>query len=597
MPGFSFYYSPHGIDPQMEKTLDSALQSVRFLAEYKTSSLFSDDKLRLMYCAYDGYPLFTFEADGLKIFLEGKIYDRDECRLGRFVQDIATCGLKGGLPDSEFSSYLDSKLLLCDGDFNLVAIDPANSHFLIINDSFGKLLLYQYRDDDSLVVSRDIRFIQKTKSIRDLDSYALAEFLMFKFTLGGKTHLSGVQHLPHGVYCRNRAGRVPEFRRYTSWDLSESDFGRSIDRNVEDLVELFLEASENRERHKNRHISLLGMSGGLDSRCVMGALEKLNVDYKAVSTINHSRENLHDVETAARVAALYQREFISWVLNPPALEDYRMLVESRSGLNDCGMAVALQLYREMLSHSGWGANFYTGDGGAFIKTPYRISHRIRNENDLYKYITRSSYFNPEEIEALLNISPDQLKSHILEILGSYPGDTWNDKNYHYEIFDRRISFLFEGEERTRLFFWTVAPFEAQPFIAKALRLPDRFKRNFAFSIKFLERLDKRLLDIPYADLNANVNSLKAVFKINAKAWLQNHPALLRIAKTILHPAHYKTGFRPGFHNDVLEIARSSPVLRECLDCDHLVEMIQGNLDSGRYTALLTILLYSRSLES
>jgi hypothetical protein len=296
------------------------------------------------------------------------------------------------------------------------------------------------------------------------------------------------------------------------------------------------------------------------------------------------------------VADLYRREFVSWVLDPPSLDDYRTLVETRSGLNDCGMAVALQLYREMLSHSGWGANFYTGDGGAFIKTPYRISHRIRNENDLYKYITRSSYFNPEEIEALLNISPEQLKSHILEILGSYPGDSWNDIYCTYKVFDRRISFEFEGEERTRLFFWTVAPFEAQPFIAKALRLPDRFKRNFAFSIKFLEKLDKRLLDIPYADLNANVNSLKAVLKINAKSWLQNHPALLRIAKKILHSAHHRTGFRPEFHNDVLEMASSSPVFRGCLDRDSLVKMLRGGLDSGRYTVLLTILLYIRSLE-
>ncbi len=593
MPGLSFYFRTIPIDPDCSERLAVAADSLKLFPEYQVELLYGDDHIRLYFSGYPEYPQTTLNTSRYFILLEGKIYDRDDSKVSQLLSEVAEAGIESGRDTAEFAEFLGQRLSMADGDYNIVVIDKRDGNFLILNDSFGKLMLYRYSDEKQLAVSREVKFIQNATGISEIDSYGAAEFLMLRHTLGGKTLLKNVHRVPHGSFIRSVGAIDPQSRPYVEWDVAEQDYGSSRTENAKHLAELFLIATANRERKKSQPVSLLGLSGGMDSRCVLGSLYRCESDFVAVSTISNSKANLHDVKIAGELARSFDTEFISWVLKPTPLSDRQKLVECRDGLNGCHMAVAFQLYRETLSRFGSGTNFYTGDGGARIKTPYRLFKRFSSPRDVIEYaFLRVSRFKVNDVADLLGIDKDSFQKSMEDAVLECPGENLQDKYNYFVIFDRRMSFLFEGEERTRLFYWTVAPFEAQPVYAYAMCLPDMMKKNFRLAIEFARQLDPRLLSIEYADFRARPNSIIARFNLNLKRFVQNHYAIYELAKYLRGIGSRGNVARASVDEETKRIAESSKVVERTIDSQKLREILsRANLRQSEYDGLFTLINY------
>lgn len=598
MPGLSFYFSTKPIDRDCSERLAVAADSLKLFPEYRVDSLYSDDHIRLYFSGYPEYPKTTLNTSNCFSLFEGKMYDLDDREVSKMLSEIAETGLEADKDTAEFARYLNQHLSMADGDYNIVVIDKRNSNFLILNDSFGKLLLYKYADAQQLAVSREVKFVQNATGISEIDPYGAAEFLMLRHTLGGKTMLKDVRRFRHGSFIRSVGRFDPQSCSYVDWDISENDFGKCRTENAKHLAELFLNATANREKRKSQPVSLIGLSGGMDSRSVLGALHRCKSDFVAVSTISNSKANLHDVGIAGELAKSFGTDFLSWVLRPTPLEDRQKLIECRDGLNGSHMAVAFQLYRETLERFGFGANFYTGDGGARIKTPYRLFKKFASQRDLIDYaFLRVSKSDIDDVAELLGIDKERLLSSMENSVLDCPGENLQDKYNYFVIFDRRMSFLFEGEERTRLFYWTVAPFEAQPVYAYAMCLPDKYKKSFRLAVDFAREIDPRLIEIEYADFRARPDSLMARFNLNLKRFVQNHYAIYDIAKYLRSLGGRGSVSGASIDNETKLIAERSELVDRTLDGNKLREILsRPNLQQSEYDGLFTLINYIGYIE-
>ena len=598
MPGISLYYSKNKIDAKLEKRLVQINESLAHFPAYECRSLFNGKFLQLFYCGHQGHTLSIYKSGRYQIFINGRIYGRSEAEFKEDLNYIITKAFAEDMQFPDLAQKIDSKLALIDSEYNLVAIDKMTENFLLFNDSFGKLLLFYFKNNTELLVSHEVKFIQKFLETTEFDKYAVAEFLSLKHTIGHKSLLRKIRRFPHAAFiCSSKGFDNFEINAYKNWDLSEDDFGKPATYHSKRLVEMFLEATRLREKSGIGGKALIGLSGGLDSRAVLCALEFTDSDITAASSISYNLANEYDVGVAGKIAGLYNSRWLKIYLKQTRFEDYLNLIDMRDGLNPADMAVAMGLYRYLLNMFDYGTNFYTGDGGVHIKIDYRLTDKIKSvDNLVYHVLLRQARFTKEDLEGLLGIKWDEFRNYVVSVLKDYPGLSLGDKYYYYLVFDQRRSMFFEGEERTRDFFWTCTPYESQPFYSLALQIPDREKSEFRLFRLFLKDLDPRLLDIEYADLRCPITSKKALWKMKVKAFLQDHIKLINTARKILEPKIYGPFNPPQFHSEMVKFVESSELLPEIFDIKYLLKMISERINSAQYMSLLTIILYCRLLE-
>lgn len=598
VPGLSLYYSRNPIETKIEKRLTKINRSLARFSAYTCRTLYRGKNLQLFYCGFQGHTLKVYESDRFKIFINGRVYDRSDDQFKRDLDYLADKAFGENMKIAAFGRELDSRLSMVDGEYNVVAVEKASDRFLLFNDSFGKLLLYYYRNDDRLVISHEVKFMQRVLGTTDIDKYAIAEILQLKHTIGNKSLLRDILRLPHAAYVHSINGFDKyEVNSYKEWVLSEDDFGKPASVHSKNLVEMFLEATRLRERCGLGNQALIGLSGGLDSRAVLCGLENTDSEVIAASSIDFGLANQHDVEVGGMIAELYGTRWLKIYLEQIQIDDYLKIIEMRDGLNPADMAPALGLYRYLLKEFDYGINFYTGDGGAHIKTPYRMLGRLKSADNIFHHVLiRPARFSREDLEGLLRIKWEDYRDYTISIIESYPGRDLYDKYYYYIVFDRRISLFYEGEERTRAFFWTCTPFEAQPFYSLALQIPDREKSDFKLFRQFLHDLDPRLLEIQYADLKCPITSKTALWKMKTKALLQEHTRLLNLARRVLYPKIYGPRSLPESHSEFIKIINSSELISEVFDKDYLLKIINGQIAQTNYNSLLTAIIYCHQLE-
>ena len=95
-------------------------------------------------------------------------------------------------------------LLKFDGDFIILIYDPANMQYKIINDQLGRLPFYLFRDNEKVVISREMKFVYKQISQIEIEKYEIAECLLFGYPLGEKTYIKNLIRAPSCIIYSNR---------------------------------------------------------------------------------------------------------------------------------------------------------------------------------------------------------------------------------------------------------------------------------------------------------------------------------------------------------------------------------------------------------
>ncbi len=476
------------------------------------SQVFEQQKYCISAYYPEEYPIQSFENQYFKIIIEGYIFSK-KSSLEHELFEIAK---------ERFSNkqhrLLEQFIKSTDGEYIVCMIEKSSQKLLLFNDYLARLPFYYYYTKDAIVLSREISFLTHYASSA-IDPMAKAEVMMFGFTLGRKTlHKNCFKLLPsQSIFIDDH--NVVSIQSYVHFNFEHQNNHITFEEAVSKSVGLFEEATRLRAQKAENHT--LSLSGGLDSRAVLAALDQSKCPYSAITYEHASATPNADVRVAKALAKAYNTPLKHHILQEPSDQDADVLSKIKQGLNDSGMSFLLPFFRSLEDTT---ALFWTGDGGDKIFPDLRPLRHLFSENDLVNYIYKKHHnFTYKEIENTTGISKSELKSHLKNHLKQYPETRWSGKYVHFIIMERGVNWLFEGEDRNRYFVRSITPFYAVPLFQFCMSLPSPYKKDYKLFRAFLNRLDPKLNQIDNANWDTSLNHTYKIkwiyFKQTVKAYL------------------------------------------------------------------------------
>lgn len=175
-----------------------------------------------------------------------------------------------------------------NGSFNALIYHFELKKLVLVNDRFGTRPLYYVVSNNTVYFAPEVKaFPSELKS--NIDFSSIYDLFSYGHLFGYKTMFKNINQLPEASYLVFQNGN-PEIKRYWDYPFDELIYIRTnfskkeIEGYTEKLQDTFLKSVE-RQTRKNRKDILISLSGGLDSRFVIAAAAKNEVDPLTVYTM------------------------------------------------------------------------------------------------------------------------------------------------------------------------------------------------------------------------------------------------------------------------------------------------------------------------
>lgn len=487
-------------------------------------------KLTAFFEAYEGYPFRIFDLGNVKIFLEGEIFNYSHTDLIKLFKDLVLL-----ISHSNYFNRISSFFENFDGDYIIYLYDSFNNKLYIINDPLGRLPLYLFCSSNKTIISRNYGFILENLIYPDIDKFGIAEDLLFGYPLGEKTFIKNIKRVKHGsVICCNLNSDEIEIHQYIDFDFSHKiHSNKNLNEITNNLVQLFVEGTKNRLSIDDENI--LSLSGGLDSRSVLTAFNKLNAKFRATTYIGYSKTADNDSIVAKGLADQlnFQWDLIQ-LQNPKGLE-LKELLNYKYGLNTLGVSFLLLFLKELQHKYGNKLHYFTGDGGDKAFPDHRPALDLKNDVSLLvKYLVSNKYFfSIKKISNILSIPEKDLFEHLYSFFSEYPEQSVEYKFQRFIIVERGIKWCFEGEDRNRFYFWSVAPMYNYQFFKYIMNVNDNLKANHLLYYDFINKLNPEALKLNNALWGVPIDPGNLRFKYFLFAKDRVYPRLPASIKRIL----------------------------------------------------------------
>ena len=372
-------------------------------------------------------PIYNEDKSVLIIF-NGEIYNykelREELKNHEFKTESDTEVLIHG-----YEEWKEELLNKVRGMFSFCIYDKNKKELFIARDHFGIKPLYYYKDNETLLLSSEIKsFLEYPTFKKELNKEMLGAYLTFSFTPGENTFFKNVYKLLPGHFMKiNIETREYEIKKY--FNLSFSSTSESFDKIVEDISETMKNSVK---YHLISDVEVGSfLSSGIDSSYLV-SLAKPNKTY----TIGYNDKKYSEIEYAEDLAKRLNITNISQKINKEeymnALKDVYYHMDEPT-TDAC--AIAVYFLSKLASNdvkvvlSGEGADEFFGgynsyDDNIYTKLPLIIRKIIGKicmilpKNRITRYLIRRSYKLEESyISINRNFYDDELK------------DVLNFKNY------------------------------------------------------------------------------------------------------------------------------------------------------------------------
>ncbi|MDX2444664.1 MAG: asparagine synthase-related protein [Bacteroidales bacterium] len=189
--------------------------------------------------------------------------------------------------DSEFLLDLfikDGISILTDinGQFSASIYDFSDEKLYIISDRYGTRPVYYYFDENGLMFAPEVKALLTANVGGSIDYSSISELFHFNHLFGNKTLFENIKEVPEASYITYQKGKLG-VHKY--WDFPEypeayekTKFSKNeISGYLEEMQDVFGRAMK-RQMSQNINKTLIPLSGGLDSRYVIGYASVLKVD-------------------------------------------------------------------------------------------------------------------------------------------------------------------------------------------------------------------------------------------------------------------------------------------------------------------------------
>ncbi|MFA6636888.1 MAG: asparagine synthase-related protein [Candidatus Omnitrophota bacterium] len=237
------------------------------------------------------------------VWIEGEVYN-----LAEVVKEAGWAG--GSVSNADFPKWilyayrvnqLEAFLNRMDGYFCAALYDPYARKVLLISDRYGMRMLYWYHRNGVFAWSGEVKGILALPHVdRTIDKTSLPCFMDLGYLMGEHTwfeHISLIK--PATILEYDIAANTVAHKYYWTWgEIKQSQL--SFDDAVDALYEAFM-TSVQRKFNPDERIGI-SLSGGLDSRAIFAAVNKLYPDYEGYA-YTFGVPDCDDIEIAKQVVS------------------------------------------------------------------------------------------------------------------------------------------------------------------------------------------------------------------------------------------------------------------------------------------------------
>lgn len=586
-PGVTVCVSQNSDQKSLLQTLDS-----RTHPRTTASVVLNSEPFIIAESSYSTYPVNVDKDEKISVILEGKLYSDNWRALASdiraAVRDTAS---------AEVAASFRERLRTVDGDFLIVVVDHTNEKTYIANDFLGRLPFYYHSDGYRTIATRSELAIADTTSDISFDRIAMAQYLVFGYPLGTRTFFENANRLNPGELLVIDSGGTST---HSLWELDigqKNHSDRSVSKNAAALVETFTDACAARTGLTNQDI--VSLSGGLDSRSVLAGVN--HVSPVTTASFDHKRVDDPDMSGALSLSRALNVDWHRFQLGEVTQDLIRQLLISKGGMNHLTSAYVLKFNEYLLDHFGDSITVYTGDGGDKVMPRLSPLTSFTSDEELIDYIISSNQnYTIREAADICGLSVQRLYESIGDRIATYPETDYGDLYTHFLIRERAMNRFFQGEDRSRCFFWTASPFYALPVFEYAMGIPDTQKKSNQLYDQFLSKLDNRLLTVKNVEFGARPGSRRHTVARRTYETLSNHKqvmgAVKPIARRVLNITN-KSSNPNTFYTAAIHEYLNSGI--DSLSADSLKEIVEerekySRTQIGDLSTIVSVILEVRS---
>lgn len=565
---------------------------------YRAKMLFEDDSVLIGSTAYEHYPITTLDDSDFFIVLEGMIYNIDDATIRRDLFTIADDLHKAGHLKETITRFLAH----ADGEFVVLIYDKQTGDFCVFNDALGRLPFFWYGDDEVLAFSREIKFIHPFIDRVTFNRPALMEYLLYGFALGERTLIEGIERFQPATLVISRGLDHTLSKEQVlplTFEPTEED-RKSPQENIEDLRRSFLEGLQNRVEKLGSKKPLIALSGGLDSRATLAGLTACGVKPRGI-TYSTTPEDARELEYTRKIADLFDVPLTC--LTPSKEPDYRRYVAMTDAAQLISLADVADIQEQIMLHEGTDVVYYTGLYGGELLRYLNVTSGLDSDDDLVQFIltTPDQYrYDHEKVCAMLQIPDDEMRQHLRAHIATYPERDPYDRYIHFK-FEKDYKWAGPGEDRNRLFFWTITPFYSRGFFSTACAI-DEHKKNTLFFRNFLYSLDPRTCMVDYYNTGMplasplRLRTYGFAEKAVRNPWIRRLGwQAVRLKKRFSTPGGPDPG-KEAVRAMALDLLDKSDQIKEYFSLPATEDLIRAEEDTNKLRRILTLFIYMDIIE-
>lgn len=211
----------------------------------------------------------------VNILFHGDLHNAQELRATLTPQEQAEASGDASLVRALYKRHGRAFARSLKGAFCAVIHDQGAGELLLVADRLGSYPLYWFTVPSAIVFASELRAALKAHPRPAINPRAVADFLKFGFPMGDRTLAAGVDMVPSSATLRYRLasgdvdieayGSIEEL--FKAEDQSEQAYHARVEK-------AFAESMERNVR--GNHRLGLSLSGGLDTRVILAALDRLD---------------------------------------------------------------------------------------------------------------------------------------------------------------------------------------------------------------------------------------------------------------------------------------------------------------------------------
>lgn len=471
---------------------------------------------------YIKYPISSIVQNNSLVFLEGYVHG---IRSDEVLNTLASWINEKGFTAKEIQKSIRG----WSGDFAITII--TNNQCWVFADYMGRLSVYWHYDDGLFFAGRSLQQLF-TVYQRAADRIGVAQAAWCGYPIATNTFYKGVKRLKGNcVLVYHLASHHFEFIEGEQMNFDEQ-YEQDSKQAASELSELFLESCRKIAHSVDVPINM-SLSGGQDSRLVAWGFSQTNAKVHATSF--RSPEAEKDVLIAKKISDICKIPLDVFDLQPNEHAE-QLLLDFKQGMSYVGMAFIIDFYEQLQAFFPEGSLYVTGDGSdstlRFLGEP---DMDVRMDELVERQVNRYMILPPSDVAIMTGVSPEELKQSIYKLLMSYPAQVPNNKSYHYYIFERGPQYFFEGEDRSKCFFWATNPFFDLELFNRGRIIPQSYKKSYKFFRQFMHALHYPLSEVPDAN-GYPINS----WQYRARRYVQeNYRSANPALKNMLHAINSK----------------------------------------------------------